>query len=158
MDDPFDTRGPIRALCIGPCAAHRAKMVSPTPRRAEGRIIVEKLIRALHISLLSIAVLLGAAVALFLVGYLKPTPALAQTTTAAATAPSCSTASFGVNASIFGTFACVADLDGTGKKQIVIGYEGGSSGHAVILTNTGAVRQTVCWNASGICPVSFSSN
>jgi len=134
-------------------------MVSLTPCRTGGeKPIVEKLIRALHISLLSIAVLVGAVIALLAASYLKPTPALAQTTSGAATAPSCSTASFGVNASIFGTFACVADLDGTGKKQIVIGYEGGTSGHAVILTNTGAIRQTICWNSSRTCPINFTSN
>jgi len=40
---------------------------------------------------------------------------------------------------ITGSFVCVADLDGTGTKQIILG----NSAVVTIINNTGAVRKTV---------------
>lgn len=49
---------------------------------------------------------------------------------------------------ILNTFICVGDLDGTGKQVIVVGHQkmeanGTVSGKTVIITNKGAIRETI---------------
>jgi hypothetical protein len=51
-------------------------------------------------------------------------------------------------------FACVADLDGNGTSEVVVGaiYNiSGQGGYVLYITNTGAIRKKVCWGAGG-CP------
>jgi hypothetical protein len=54
---------------------------------------------------------------------------------------------------ISGSFACVAELDGDGNEQTIVGNVSGSSGYVVILNSNGTIRKIVCW-ASGAptCP------
>jgi len=57
--------------------------------------------------------------------------------------PSCSMGSAPTitesNQSVTGSFVCVADLDGTGTKQIIVG----NSSVVTIINNTGTVRKTI---------------
>jgi hypothetical protein len=82
--------------------------------------------------------------------------ALAQ---AAANAGTCSSASSSqvitqvVSAqpgNVLGIFVCIADLDGTGKQEVIVGKQqlfsnGTSAGNVKIITNTGAVRKEIAW-------------
>jgi hypothetical protein len=87
-------------------------------------------------------------------------PAAAQTAPAAS--PGCSisnmTPSSNAPNGIAGAvgFACVADLDGNGTSEMVVGaiYDiSGQGGYALYITNAGVIRKKVCWGDGG-CPVS----
>lgn len=71
------------------------------------------------------------------------------------TNPACA---YAANASTSTSFICVADLDGNGQKEIIVGQDGayspcvGCSGpssmsYVNIIDNSGAVRQQICWVA-----------
>ncbi len=102
---------------------------------------------------LSCAVTMGATL-------LATAPAAAQTAPAAS--PGCSianmTPSSNATNGVAGAvgFACVADLDGNGTSEMVVGaiYDiSGQGGYVLYITNTGAIRKKVCWGDGG-CPVS----
>jgi hypothetical protein len=87
-------------------------------------------------------------------------PAAAQTTSAPQ--PGCSIANMTPSSNATnGTagavgFACVADLDGNGTSEMVVGaiYDvSGQGGYVLYITNTGAIRKKVCWGVAG-CPTS----
>ena len=53
-------------------------------------------------------------------------------------------------------FACVADLDGNGISEMVVGaiYDiSGQGGYVLYIQNNGAIRKKVCWGTGG-CPTS----
>ena len=77
------------------------------------------------------------------------TAAMAQTA-----APNCAVAPGGAGAStaVSGVVACVAELDGRGKQQLIIGHVSGGTGYVFILNNTGTVRSKLCWGNAGSCP------
>jgi hypothetical protein len=80
---------------------------------------------------------------------LPGTPVMAQIA-----APSCSVSPGGAGAStaISGVVACVAELDGKGKQQLIIGHVSGGTGYVFILNNNGSVRSKLCWGGVNFCP------
>jgi len=77
-------------------------------------------------------------------GHIREQVVAAQAATTTDTSnPSCAISSAPaavVNGETFtGAFACVADLDGTGTKQIILG----NSNVVTIINNTGTVRKTI---------------
>jgi hypothetical protein len=87
-------------------------------------------------------------------------PASAQT--AAASQPGCSianmTPSSNATNGVAGAvgFACVADLDGNGTSEMVVGAMfdiSGQGGYLLYITNNGVIRKKVCWGSAG-CPSS----
>src|SRR5690349_16443960 len=80
---------------------------------------------------------------------LSTAPAGAQT--AGAPEPGCTMANMTQGTStIPGSvgFACVADLDGNGTSEMVVGaiYNiSGQGGYVLYITSTGAIRKKVCW-------------
>ena len=93
-------------------------------------------------------------------GAVLVSPAAAQT--AGAPEPGCTMANMTPSSNATnGTagaaaFACVADLDGNGTSEMVVGaiYDiSGQGGYLLYITNNGVIRKKVCWGSGG-CPSS----
>lgn len=69
-------------------------------------------------------------------------------------APSCALSSSPgqTNNVVESALACVAELDGNGKQNLIVGRVTGGSGYVIILNYTGTVRKKICWGSSGACP------
>jgi hypothetical protein len=88
--------------------------------------------------------ILGAIVAI-----MTSTQAMGQV--AAAAAPNCALAPGGAGASTAtsAVIACVAELDGNGKQNVIVGQVNPLSGYVLILNSTGTVRKKLCWGFPG---------
>jgi hypothetical protein len=63
----------------------------------------------------------------------------------------------GAYGTIWGFSVCVADLDGTGKREVIVTqqlYHG--KGFVIILNNNGSVRKKICWGQDS-CPTVTTS-
>lgn len=81
-------------------------------------------------------------------------PSLARAQTATAQPQNCSATSAqqmitqvvsSTPGKVLGFFVCIADLDGNGKQQIVVGRYAETGGTMSIVTNTGTVRKQLSW-------------